>query len=80
MSVIWKIDLFVKPTIEKPDEAWCKVCEKFLKLSDRSPRNLELHLHLHPDYAAKFKELKKKDESQKNAMDKFVTIQPKGIV
>ena len=49
MSVIWKIDLFVKPTIEKPDEAWCKVCEKFLKLSDRSPRNLEYYISLIDD-------------------------------
>lgn len=74
MSAIWKIGLFEKPTIERPDESWCKECKKFVKMSDRSPKNLEHHLRKHPNYAEKFNELKKKDESQKNAMDKFVTI------
>ena len=57
MSLIWKIGLY-----ERQDDgfAWCKICKKPLKLSDRSPSNLFSHVNQHPEYEKNWRNYKKK--------------------
>jgi hypothetical protein len=77
MSVIWNIGLFEKMA---GTEAKCRECERTIKMSDRSTKGLFVHAKTHEKYAAILKETEQKQQSEKNALDKFIKVLPKGIV
>jgi len=75
MSTVWKIGLYEKLSVS---EAKCKACERIIKMSDRSTKGLLVHAKTHDKYAALLKESEEKQQSQKNAMDQFIKVLPKG--
>jgi hypothetical protein len=75
-SAIWKIGLFTKLSAS---EAQCGSCGKIIQMADYSTKGLFKHAKTHEEYAAKLKEIAEKEASEKNSMDQFVKILPKGL-
>ena len=79
MSSIWKIGLYKKIS---STEAQCLACAaippKIILTTGGNTKGLFNHARAHEEYAKKLIELDAKKESEKNALEKFVKILPKG--
>jgi hypothetical protein len=75
-SLYWNIGLYKK--ISK-DEAECNECKSKIKTKDFNTTGLKTHTKQHPEYLAKYEQLKQqKNEAAGTSMDKFVKINGSG--